>query len=339
MANVKKGKKRHHQVNERKIWVYVFAILILLILIWYEHYSAQQEQNESESSNYYVEVEDESAPTVSDKEQLHLHMISCGQADSFLFEQNGQYALIDCGTRSTGKDVVEYMQKIGVKELQFIVGTHPHDDHMGGMETVIENFNCKQIYMPKVENGLITANWYLSLMKHIKRKKIKVTNPKVNDNFNLGSARFLVVGQLSSKEAGQNINNYSTVIKVSFGEMDILMTGDAETTVEEKMLQSNVSLDCEILKVGHHGSTTSTSKEFLNAVSPEYAIISCGIGNKYEHPCKETMTKLKKGKIAVYRTDESGDVVITISPNDIKFNKSQGDYIDGPTLAKKKGVA
>ena len=272
-------------------------------------------------------------------EVLYLHMINCGQADSFLFEQNGQYGLIDCGTRSTGKDVVEYLQNCGVKELQFIVGTHPHDDHMGGMQKVIENFKCNQIYIPKVETGLVTTNWYISLMQKIKADKLNVSNPKVNDIFKLGDAVFTVVAQLTPSQAGQNINNYSTVIKVSFGKMDILMTGDAEVPVENNMLDSNISIECEMLKVGHHGSTTSTSEEFLKKVSPEYALISCGIGNKYEHPCKETLEKLKADNVILYRTDENGDVVATISPNEISFEELPGDYIDGPTLAKMKGVS
>ena len=339
MANVKK-KKRSHQTYDRKIWVYLATILIFSLIIWYEHYRAQQAQTEDDNGGgYHVEIFDEPISIVPEGEVLYLHMINCGQADSFLFEQNGQYGLIDCGTRSTGKDVVTYLQNQGVDELQFIVGTHPHDDHMGGMEKVLDDIPCNQIYIPKVETGLVTTNWYISLMQKIKNDKLNVTNPKVNDSFTLGDAVFTVVGQLTPSEAGQNLNNYSTVIKVSFGEMDILMTGDAEMLVENKMLESNISLECEMLKVGHHGSTTSTSIQFLEKVNPEYALISCGIGNKYDHPCEETLAKIENKGIILYRTDENGDVVVTISPNDITFEEEPGDYVDGPTLAKMKGVS
>lgn len=339
MANAKK--RRHsHQKDKRIIWVYIAAILILLVIIWYEHYTTQQAETQEPQDSFYIEiVEAPVANEVPEGELLYLHMIDCGQGDSFLFEQNGKYALVDCGTRSTGKEVVKYLQKEGVDELQFIVGTHPHDDHMGGMEEVLKNFKCNQIYMPKVDKGLVTSNWYLSLMKKIKQDKLKVINPKVNESFMLEEACFTVVGQLTSKEAGENLNNYSTVIKVSMGEMDVLMTGDAETPVENKMLENNMPLDCEILKVGHHGSTTSTSQKFLQAVSPDIALISCSIGNKYNHPCEDTLNKLEKSSIPVYRTDENGDVVVTISPKDITLKESPGDYIDGPTLAKMKGVS
>ena len=346
MANARK-KRRSQPKDKRVIWVYIAAILIFAFIFWLEYHNAQMAETqdaedsfhlevipapESSSSNYNEEIE-------SGNGLLNLHMIDCGQGDSFLFEQSGKYALIDCGTRSTGKNVVEYLQKEGVTELQFIVGTHPHDDHMGGMEEVLKNFKCNQIYMPKVDSNLVTTNWYLSLMKKIKQDKLKVTNLKVYDNFMLGDACFTVVGQLTAKEAGDNLNNYSTVIKVSMGDMDILMTGDAETPVESKMLANNMPIDCEILKLGHHGSTTSSSKKFLQAVSPEVAIVSCGIGNKYNHPCEETLNKLEQDKIPLYRTDENGDVVITISLEDITFHEPPGDYIDGPTLAKMKGVS
>ena len=344
MANVKKKRHSSHQKDKRVIWVYIAAILIFAFILWIEYYNTHQAENTETQDSFHLEVVTAPEPYYENNVEsgnglLNLHMIDCGQGDSFLFEQNGKYALIDCGTRSTGKDVVQYLQKEGVYELQFIVGTHPHDDHMGGMEEVLKNFKCNQIYIPKVENGLVTTNWYLSLMKKIKKDKLKVTNLKVYDNFMLGDACFTVVGQLTSKEAGENLNNYSTVIKVSMGDMDILMTGDAETPVENKMLADNMPINCEILKVGHHGSTTSTSNKFLKEVSPDVAIISCSIGNKYNHPCEETLSKLSKNKIPVYRTDENGDVVITISYEDITFHESPGDYIDGPSLAKMKGVS
>lgn len=360
MPNVKKKKRR--QINKRKIALYILIMLCITFIICYEHYFAQQDtyQNDTntQGEEYSIEIYDVEQeqttytvsatstisttytnPAISEGEILKLHMIDCGQGDSFLFEQNEQYGLIDCGTRSTGKNVVDYLHNHGITELQFIVGTHPHDDHMGGMETILNSTKCNQIYMPKIEKGQVTTNWYMSLMSKIKTNKIKVSNPSVNDTFTLGKATFKVVGQFTPQEAKQNLNNYSTVIKVTFGEIDILMTGDAEVPVETKMLNSNISLDCEILKLGHHGSTTSTTDYFLDAVSPEYVLVSCGIGNKYNHPCKETLDKIENDNIPIYRTDENGDVIVTIYQNQIVFDEEPGDYIDGPTLAKMKGVS
>ncbi len=324
--------------RKREILYAILAMLIIIFAIWY--YYKYYYVVESINTPIILEVEDvtsseDTLPQLTEVEGvMHVHMINCGQADSFLFEQNGKYALIDCGTRSTGKDVVKYLQNHGVKKLEFIVGTHPHDDHMGGMYDVLNSFKCKKVYIPKVQEGLITTNWYMQLMQKISQDNIKVINPKVNNKFYLGEATFKVVGQLTPDEAGTNINNYSTVIKVSFGTMDILMTGDAETEVEKKILESNANeLQCEILKLGHHGSNTSTSDIFLETVNPQYGLISCEIGNKYLHPSTETVIKLKRHKVKLYRTDETGSVVLTISNNDVEFDKKHGDYKDGQTIA------
>lgn len=335
-----------HTKRKREIIIYaILAIVAIIFAIWYYYefvYTVESvntpiilEDDEINTSNYDTDTTNNTSSVPDVDGLMHIHMIDCGQADSFLFEQNGKYGLVDCGTRSSGKDVVKYLQSQGVKTLEFVVGTHPHDDHMGGMYEVLCNFKCKTVYMPKIENGTITTNWYMQLLQKLGTSKIKVKNPKVNDKFYLGEAIFKVVGQLTPEEAGSNLNNLSTVIKVSFGTMDILMTGDAETNVETKMLESNIDLQCEILKLGHHGSNTSTSNDFLEAVDPEYGLISCEVGNKYQHPSKETVIKLKKHKIKVYRTDETGTVILTVSKDDVKFDKKQGDYKDGETIANK----
>ena len=347
-------------INKKRKREIIYAILATLIIVlgtwfYYKYYYVEDSVN----TPIILEVEDGTSSEIAtiDTSQtttevisesitevngvLHVHMIDCGQGDSFLFEQNGKYGLIDCGTRGTGKDVVKYLQDQGVKKLEFVVGTHPHDDHMGGMYAVLSAFTCKKVYMPKIEDGLITTNWYMQLMQKIIVDNIKVINPKINDKFHLGEAIFKVVGQLSPEEAGTNINNYSTVIKVSFGSMDILMTGDAEKEVEEELLKSKTDeIQCEILKIGHHGSDSSTTSAFLKAVDPDYGLISCEIGNKYLHPSTETVLNLKKHKVKVYRTDEGGSVILTISKDDVEFDKKSGDYKDGKTIASnqsKKG--
>ena len=140
-----------------------------------------------------------------------------------------------------------------------------------------------------------------------------------------------VIGPLS--EPKDNLNNYSIVMKVTFGDMDVLMTGDAEKDVEKEILSSGVNLDAEILKVGHHGSNTSSSEDFLDAINPDYALISCKVGNKHDHPTADTMTKLKERDIDVYRTDESGTVIVTITSDSITFNTDPDDYRSGIELA------
>lgn len=265
---------------------------------------------------------------------LTVHMIDVGQADCFLLIQDGVTALVDCGTRSTGKDAVEYIKKLDITRLDYVVGTHPHDDHMGGMYDIITNFEVGTVIIPDSRDAEITANWYMKLMNELNTGTYIVDYPEVGEVFNLGTATMLVLA--AETEVGGNTNNYSIVLKVSFGQIDIILTGDAETEIEEKILESGFDIDAEILKLGHHGSDTSNSEEFIGAISPEYGLISCKVGNKYEHPIKEVMERLEEMEIEVYRTDELGSVVITITTNDITFSCEPGDYLSGVELEERE---
>ena len=319
----------------KEFWIFLFLAILYLGYLYYDY---KHQDNETNLPVITIDEYQEETTAESVQGSLYVYMIDCGQADSFLFEQNGKYALIDTGTRSSGKDVVSFLDSKNVNELEFIVGTHPHDDHMGGMYDVLNSFDCNKVYIPDFKKELVTTNWYKKLNAQIKTKKITVIHPKARDVFYLGDAKFEVVGQLGKGQAENNLNNYSTVIKVSFGEIDILMTGDSETQVEKEILKSNVDIQCEVLKLGHHGSDSSTCDEFLKEVNPDYGLISCSAGNKYEHPSKSTMDKLEKNNIDVYRTDELGTVSITITEDSIMFDQKPGDYLSGASVAKQKGV-
>lgn len=315
MDNSKREKTKRK--FDKKFWLFLFLAVLYIAYSVYEYYQSQP-----------VPVEG----------ILYVHMIDCGQGDAILFECNGLYALIDSGPNSGGKEVVDYLNTQHVDKLQFVVGTHPHEDHMGAMYLVLENFDTEKVYIPEFDESRINTKWYKKFKNQINEKNIEIVNPNVGEIFYLDEAKFRVVGQLSADEAGNDYNNYSTVIKVSFGDMDILMTGDAETKVEKAILNSEENIQCEVLKLGHHGSDTSTSYDFLTAVNPSYAIVSCGIGNSYHHPCTETVKKLEQENIPLYRTDEQGDVVLTITDSDISFSTKPGDYFDGDSLAQKRGI-
>lgn len=266
--------------------------------------------------------------------QLVVHMIDVGQADCFLLVQDGMTAMVDCGTRSSGKDAVKYLNNLGITKIDYVIGTHPHDDHMGGMYDVITNFEIGKVIIPDSRDGDITANWYMKLMNELNTGKYEVHYAQEGDIFKLEDA---VMQVLAAETEVSNTNNYSIVLKVSFGQMDMIMTGDAETQIEEKILESGVDIDAEILKAGHHGSDTSNSEEFVDAISPDYVLISAGLGNKYEHPIKEIMERFEERNIEVYRTDESGSIVITITTDSASFSSEPGDYLSGPELEEREG--
>lgn len=324
MANAKNGRKK-------KLTKALLAIVILVLAIIVESVITSDEQQVPEQPNISNSQTQEQPTELT--EELKLHMIDVGQADCFLFMKGDKVALVDCGTRSTGKDAVEYIKSLGITRIDYVFGTHPHHDHMGGMYDIITNFEVGKIIIPQVKEGQVTTNWYIKLMKQIVDGNYEVEYSKTGNEYFLGGAMIQIVWQSELEQ--DNVNNYSDIIKVSFGDMDVLMTGDAETEIEEEVLRSGVQIDAEILKVGHHGSNTSSSDEFLDEIDPDYGLISCKVGNKYEHPTKNTMEKLQQREVEVYRTDECGTVIATITPSGVTFNCQAGDYLSGPELEEK----
>ena len=324
--------------NQKKtgiaVWIVIASFIVLYFLginIYDITLGPSDESNETIGT---TETTTQMPEMANPSGELTLTMIDVGQADSFLLVQDGKTMLVDCGTRATGEDVVKYLNEQGITRLDYVIGTHPHDDHMGGMYDVITNFEIGKIIMPEVEVGKVTTNWYVKLMQEIKQGAYELEYAKLGAVYDLGEASFKIIGPIETDEI--NLNNYSIVLKVTFGDMDVIMTGDAETKVERDIIDSGEALDAEILKIGHHGSDTSSSDEFLDAVSPLYALISAKVGNKYEHPIKSTMQKLEKRKIEVYRTDENGTVVATITAHDVKFSTAPGDYLSGTELEEAK---
>jgi len=250
-----------------------------------------------------IETEYEKEPSGN----LKVHFIDVGQADAILIEQNNQYMLIDAGNNNDSDLVVNYLTEHHVDKLQYLIGTHPHEDHIGGMDAVINNFDIEQIFMPKVTS---TTKTFKDVIMAVKNKNLKVTTPKVGDSYTLGDAEWMILAPNS--EEYTELNDYSIVIRLVFGSNSFMFMGDAEKTSEEEILELTYQeLESDVLKVGHHGSHSSTSDEFLEAVHPRYAVISAGKDNKYGHPHEETITKLQQGNIEILRTDQSGTIIFS----------------------------
>lgn len=211
-----------------------------------------------------------------------------------------------------------------------MIGTHPHDDHMGGMAKVIENFDVGVLYAPDTSNKNITTSWYIELLTAIEEHNIQWKYPVAGENINFGEADIQILAPNSAEY--EDLNDYSIVTMITYGEVRILSMGDAEKLSEDEILNKGFDVQAQILKVGHHGSNSSTSKNFLDKVNPQYAVISAKIGNTYNHPTKSVMNLLKKNEILVYRTDESGTIIMTTNGKEIKFDKDPGDYLAGNEL-------
>ena len=255
---------------------------------------------------------------------IEVHTIDVGQADSILVMQGEQVMLIDCGTRAKGSTVVNYLKDLGITKIDVLIGTHSHDDHMGGMAEVIRNFEVGTLYAPDNSNEGITTYWYIDFLDAVTEKNVNWLYPEVGSTFEIGDANVQILAP-NSKEYN-NLNNYSIVLMVTYGETDVILMGDAESLSEEEILNNGLYIEADVIKLGHHGSSTSSSAKFLKAVKPKYAIISCGKGNTYHHPIKSVMDRLKGLGITVYRTDESGTIIMTSDGESINFNVEPGDY-------------
>ena len=274
----------------------IFLSLLLLILV-----SGCTKLNLEPSNS--SEREDNTFTPNSD--ELVAHFIDVGQGDANLIElPNGETMLIDAGIQSSGDDIVEYIENLGYDTIDYVIATHPHADHIGGMAEVIEAFNIETIYMPR---AVSTSKTYENLLETIQDKGLSIKTGRagveVSNEDNLD-----IVMVAPNSEDYSNLNNYSIVLKITYGDVSFLYTGDAE---EDNLEEITSDIASDVLKVGHHGSDTSTSKDFLEKVQPKYAVISVGEGNSYGHPATSTIELLQEYTNNIYRTDLNGTVVIS----------------------------
>lgn len=267
----------------------VSAVLILALLLWACGCTAATVQSPGNTG-------------------VQVHYLDVGQGDSEFIElPNGKTLLIDAGNPDDGQHIISYIKALGYSTIDVLVATHPHADHIGGMAAVVKSFAVGAIYMPKVADTTAT---FEGLLTAIKAKGLQVNTARAGviclDGDGV-TARFLA----PTSAAYDDLNNYSAVLKLTYGHTSFLFMGDAEMLSENELLKSGADVDADVLKVGHHGSTTSTGTDFLAAVSPRYAVVSVGAGNSYGHPHQQTLKKLAKISAQVYRTDIAGTISIT----------------------------
>ena len=247
--------------------------------------------------------------------QLKIHYIDVGQGDSILIQQGSSNMLIDTGTNASTSSLIAYLKSQNINKINYLVLTHPHEDHIGGADAVIKEFDIGTVYMPKVTN---TTKTFKDVVKAMNSKGLKVTPPNPGDEFKLGDANCSILSPINTNP--KNLNTYSIVLKLAFGNNKFLFTGDAQASNEKDMIDKGYDLSADVLKVGHHGSNTSTSQAFLDKVKPKYAVISVGKGNDYGHPKAVIMKRLKSNGVNVFRTDENGTIICTSDGKNLSFN-------------------
>ena len=255
------------------------------------------------------------APTEPALEGLTVHFIDVGQADGFLLECDGEYAVIDGGYPEGGEKMVEYMTELGVEELELVVATHLHGDHIGGLPLVLDTYPAKNVWSRPVT---FRNDYVRNFQDAVAAQGIALHVPEVGEVFELGDTTITVLGPV--KNQYEDLNDTSIVLMVQYGDVRFLFTGDMELIAETDLLDSGADVKADVLKVGHHGSYSSTGYRLLREVAPTYAVISVGGNNDYGHPHKEPMSRLRDAEVTIFRTDKMYDIVAVTDGTDIQFS-------------------
>ena len=289
------------------------CIISLLLIFILALTGCQEVKQTSITASDHLPPESSSQNALPKSDVLTVKYIDVGQADCMLITQGGFSMLIDAGNNADGEMVVEYLKNLGISKLDYVVGTHPHEDHIGGLDNVINEFEIGQIIMPKVSH---TSKTYKDVLTAVQKKGPKITAAKAGQSYSIGSATAHVLSPVKDKYDG--LNEYSVVIRLTYGDNAFLFTGDIEKVNENELLSSKQTLLADVLKSPHHGSRTSNTQGFINAVQPKYGVICVGKDNSYGHPHSEVLKRLEN-HMTVYRTDKNGTITVTSNGTDINI--------------------
>ena len=289
----------------KSIFRKLLAIIIIIGIIFYI-------QNNDENITQERKIDNNEKEISNIEDTFQIQILDVGEADCILIKDNDNYALIDAGNNEDGKNIVDYFKSLGIKEFKYVFATHPHEDHIGGMDNILKNFSVKEYFMLDIELNNIT---YTEIIDLLKKKNIYYKTPSIGEIFQLRDSSIEVLWLDNDKE---DLNKDSMILKVKYKNTSYLLTGDATVDSEKEILEKDIKSD--VLKVGHHGSKYSSSAQFLQKVHPKYAIISVGENNDYDFPKKVVLDKLNYLDAIIYRTDIDGTIIITSDGEKIEIS-------------------
>lgn len=310
-------------MRKRLIWTLLASILFLVFISLVVH----------KGPSGFIETIGNIMSFLEDDEELSslkVHIIDVGQGDAILVQSDDSNMLIDAGERHNSDTLIAYLKDNGVRRLDYLIGTHPHSDHIGGLANVINNFQIGKIIMPNV---ISTTKTYEDLLDTIADNDLKITKPTIGSEYIIGGASFIIIAPNGSDY--KNLNDYSVGIKLVHNENSFVFTGDAEAYSEYEILQSGIDLKADVFKLAHHGSSSSNSHDFLDAIDPLICIISAKEDNSYGHPHVEIMQAMRDRGIQLYRTDEQGTIILESDGKEIITNKEPYKITDKDTIRPK----
>lgn len=293
------------------------ALLVLIILVsgyFYTTYFDNKNITKDVTRNVKQTINESSS-------NLKIYFVDVGQADCILINDNNEYSLIDAGNNEDGEKLVKYFKDLGITKFKYVFGTHAHEDHIGGMDNIIENFQIEHFYMP---DAITTTRTFEEVLDALEVKNIAFETPKEDENLTFSDTDFKVLHVGKDKK---DLNDTSIVLKLTYKNTSYLFMGDATSSVEKDILDKDIKSD--VLKVGHHGSQYSSTISFLKKVSPKYAIIEVGKNNSYNHPKEVTLKKLEDLGTKIYRTDEDGTIILTSDGENMSFETVKTDTNGG----------
>lgn len=292
-------------------------VMITALIIYANPEIIKVLQGESSESNTVFVNADASESIDFNNDKLNVVFFYVGQADCTFIKLNDKSMIIDAGNNEDGKKIADYLKSVGISKINYVIGTHADEDHIGGLDDIINNFETDTIYMPKI--GCDSDN-YKNVIKAAENKNLTISNPNKGDVFQINNAQCEVLSVINEGDVSDN--NSSIVIQMNYGETKFLFMGDAEKQIENSIKWNKV----DVLKVGHHGSATSSCEEFLKQVKPHYAVVQVGQNNKYRLPNKNTITRLENTAAEVLRTDTNCSSFLmtsdgnTIEKSEVKIN-------------------